>query len=129
MAYNPSSLHLEIAEWILKQGRAVTVYEVVQQFGITMNQANGFFMILKNDAAIKSKSGPTVLTHFPGRLNKYHVRTIMITAINREQILHRHTTSRGHGYGHHPVESVSELSPDKKWNWIISHSGRKKDES
>lgn len=129
MAYNSSSLHLEIAEWILEQGRAVTVYEVVRQFGITMNQANGFFMILKNDVAIKSKSGSTVLAQFPGRLNKYHVREIMITAIDREQIIQRHTSSRGHGYEHHPVESVSTLSPDEKWKWIINHSRRKKDKS
>ncbi|ENE8568917.1 hypothetical protein ABN789_004872 [Salmonella enterica] len=130
MAYNPSGLHLEIAEWILEQGRAVTVYEVAQQFRITVHQATGFFMILSNDVAIKTQGGMTVKSSdSPDRLNKRHERTIMITAIDREKIIHRHSFGRGHSYGHHPVESVSELSPDKKWKWIISHSGRQKDES
>lgn len=130
MAYNPSGLHLDIAEWILEQGRAVTVSEVAQQFRITKHQATGFFMILGNDAAIKSQGGMVVmLSASPDRLKKYRARTIMITAIDREKILHRYSSGRGHGYEHHPVESVSDLSPDKKWKWIISHSGRQKDES
>ncbi|EAS1836537.1 hypothetical protein BW014_12380 [Salmonella enterica] len=129
MAYNPSGLHLEIAEWILEQGRAVTVNEVAQRFRITKHQATGFFMILSNDAAIKSQGVIVKSSNSPDRLNKRRERTIMITAINREKIMHRYSSARGNSYEHHPVESVSELSPDKKWKWIISHSGRQKDES
>ncbi|HFW3110925.1 TPA: hypothetical protein ACIBE2_001101 [Salmonella enterica subsp. diarizonae serovar 61:r:-] len=120
-----SGIYLKIAEWLLEQGRAVSDYEISQRFEITTHQARGFIMNLKNDTAIQSQR-ETIPTNSPVVLNKSHVRTIMITAIDREKIALRNDPDRGNIYQRHQVKSVSYLGPEDKWQWILRHARRRK---
>ncbi|EJZ6592847.1 hypothetical protein OIK79_002737 [Salmonella enterica] len=55
MGRNLSGLHLKIAEWIRESGEAVSIYEVSQQFGVTLRQAIGLLSSILTDSAIETQ--------------------------------------------------------------------------
>ncbi|EEM9513011.1 hypothetical protein POI79_000492 [Salmonella enterica] len=54
MGRNSSGLHLEVAEWILERGCAVCIYDVAQQFSVTVRQAIGLLSSIVTDGAIET---------------------------------------------------------------------------
>lgn len=56
MGRNSSGLYLVVAEWILERGSAVCIYDVAQQFSVTVRQAIGLLSSIVANAAIETQS-------------------------------------------------------------------------
>ncbi|EAA7553413.1 hypothetical protein A6833_04870 [Salmonella enterica] len=123
---NSPDLHLKIAEWILEHGEAVSVYDVMARFEITLHQATGHLNTLERDSAINMLTVGSIPTEALFSHCKRTVRTVTITNIDHVKIEQRKTFAY-HNYKYHPVESVPDLPPAEKWEWIIRNSGRRKD--
>ncbi|EKY8314495.1 hypothetical protein RDV16_002924 [Salmonella enterica] len=128
MGRNPSGLHLKIAEWIRESGEAVSIYEVSQQFGVTLRQAIGLLSSILTDSAIETQTGRTVPVRPAGRYNNKYVRTVRVLSIDYETISRRRTTHRHHRYHaeHHLPEDDAQMSHAEKWKWIIKNARRRK---
>lgn len=128
MGRNSSGLHLKIAEWILERGEAVCVYDVAQQFGVTIRQATGLLSSLVTDSAIETQKGRVIPERPDGRYNTKHVRSVLVLSIDYETISRRRNTHRHHNYHaeSHQPETNGEMSRAEKWEWIIRNAGRRK---
>ncbi|EJA7720482.1 TPA: hypothetical protein G8M64_004947 [Salmonella enterica] len=123
MGRNSSGLHLRIAEWILERGKPACVYDVAQQFGVTIRQARAFLTILEKDNAIETQRGRLMPA---GCLNscRQNARTIKVISVDREKI-----TQRRHHYNtyrHHSLKPTGDLTRAEKWALIISNSRKEK---
>lgn len=79
--------------------------------------------VLENDGAIKIQRGaygPTSTTY------GYELRTLKVTAIDREKLASRKKNPSYTNYKHQPVESISDLPHAEKWELIISNARRRK---
>ncbi|EAM2982032.1 TPA: hypothetical protein O7W39_003032 [Salmonella enterica] len=119
-------LHLKIAEWILEHGEAVSVYDVMARFEITLHQATGHLNTLERNSAINMLIVGSIPTEALFSPCKRTVRTVTITNIDHVKIEQRKTFAY-HNYKYPPVEFVPDLSPAEKWEWIIRNSRRRKD--
>ncbi len=104
MGSNSSGLHLKIAEWILERREAVSVYDVIEKFWITLHQAIGHLVTLERDNAIKMQIIGSVPTEAHYSHYKRTVRTVTITGIDREKIEQRTKNPDYGNYKNHPVE-------------------------
>lgn len=128
MGSNSSGLHLKIAEWILERREAVSVYDVAQQFSVTIRQATGLLSSLVTDSAIETQTG-RVIPDRPGcRYNSEYVRSVLVFSIDYEAISLRKKTHRYHTYHaeSHQPETGWEMSRAEKWEWIIRNARRRK---
>ncbi|EAS3314829.1 hypothetical protein FPT47_23385 [Salmonella enterica] len=119
----PPGLHLKIAEWMFENGEAVSAYDISENFGITIKQSRAFMTVLEKDGAIKTQRGANVPT---STAYGYEIRTLKVTAIDREKLASRKKNPSYTNYKHHPVESISDLSHAEKWELIISNARRRK---
>ncbi|EDV2799548.1 hypothetical protein CSN22_001057 [Salmonella enterica subsp. diarizonae] len=128
MGRNSSGLHLKVAEWILERGRAVCIYDVAQQFGVTVRQAIGLLSSVVADAAIETQTGLVIPDRPGGRYNSEHVRSVLVLSIDYETISHRRNTHRRHNYHaeSHQPETGREMSRAEKWDWLIRNARRRK---
>ncbi|EIW3592885.1 hypothetical protein MC118_003855 [Salmonella enterica] len=120
---DPPCLHLKIAEWMFENGEAVSAYDISENFGTTIKQSRAFMTVLENDGAIKIQRGaygPTSTTY------GYELRTLKVTAIDREKLASRKKNPSYTNYKHQPVESISDLPHAEKWELIISNARRRK---
>ncbi|HAG0017396.1 TPA: hypothetical protein G8O67_004777 [Salmonella enterica] len=111
-------LHITIAEWILNHGKAVSAYDVSEQFGLTLNQTTAIMTILEKDRAIKTRRGKTVPSRASGR---YGIRTVKVTAIDHEKMEKRKKKS-----AYSPPETIRHLSRRAKWARLLHNAWRDK---
>lgn len=128
MGRNSSGLHLRIAEWILERGEAACVYDVAQQFGVTIRQAIGLLSSVVTDSAIETQTGLIIPDRPSGRYNGKYVRTVRVLSIDYETISLRRKTHRCHNYHakSHQPETDGEMPRAEKWKWVIRNSRRRK---
>lgn len=128
MGRNSSGLHLRIAEWILERGEAASIYDVAQQFGVTIRQAIGLLSSVVTDSAIETQTGLIITDRPGGRYNTKHVRTVRVLSIDYETISLRKKTHRHHTYHarSHQPETGGEMSRAEKWEWVIRNAIRRK---
>ncbi|EAB4413631.1 hypothetical protein FH551_15920 [Salmonella enterica] len=121
MGRNSSGLHLKIAEWILERGEAVCIYDVAQQFSVTIRQATGLLSSLVTDSAIETQTGQIIPDRPGGRYNSEYVRSVLVLSIDYETISRRRNTHRHHNYHaeNHQPETGREMSRAEKWDWVI----------
>ena len=128
MGHNSSGLHLRIAEWILERGEAACVYDVTQQFGVTIHQAIGLLSAVVMDSAIETKTGLLIPDRPNDCCNSKHVRSVFVLSIDYEIISLRkkaHRRDTYHAKSHQP-ETNGEMSRAEKWDWVIRNGGRRK---
>ncbi|EAS0612633.1 hypothetical protein AABH71_005196 [Salmonella enterica] len=111
-------LHLTIAEWILRRGKAVTAYDVSEHFGLPLNQATAVMRLLERDDAIKTIRDKNIPTHLSGR---HGIRTLKVTAIDYEKT---DIPQKNNLYA--PAVSISLLSTSEKWLYLIGNARRRK---
>ncbi len=128
MGRNSSGLHLRVAEWILERGEAACVYDVAQQFGVTIRQAIGLLSSVVTDSAIETQTGLVIPDRPGGRYNTKHVRTVSVLSINYETISSRKRTHQCHNYyaESHRQETDGEMSRTEKWEWVIRNAIKRK---
>lgn len=128
MGRNSSGLHLRIAEWILERGEAACVYDVAQQFGVTIRQAIGLLSSVVTDSAIETQTGLVIPDRPNGRYNSKYVRTVLVLSIDYETISLRKKTHSYHTYHakSHQPETDGEMSRAEKWEWVIRNAIRRK---
>lgn len=128
MGRNSSGLHLRIAEWILERGDAACVYDVAQQFGVTIRQAIGLLSSVVTDSAIETQTGRVITDRPSGRYNSKYVRTVLVLSIDYAAISLRKKTHSYHTYHakSHQPETDGEMSRAEKWKLIISNARRRK---
>ncbi|HCM1914253.1 TPA: hypothetical protein N3A33_000057 [Salmonella enterica subsp. salamae serovar 28:r:e,n,z15] len=128
MGRNSPGLHLKVAEWILERGSSVCIYDVAQQFGVTVRQATGLLSSVVTDSAIETQTGLVIPDRPNGRYNTNHVRSVLVLSIDYETISHRRNTHRHHNYHaeSHQPETGGEMSRAEKWEWVIRNSRRRK---
>lgn len=128
MGRNSSGLHLKIAEWILERSEAVCVYDVAQQFSVTIRQATGLLSSLVTDSAIETQKGRVIPERPTSRHNSKYVRSVLVLSIDYETISRRRNTHRHHNYHaeSHQPETNGEMSRAEKWEWIIRNARRRK---
>ncbi|EGW7921832.1 hypothetical protein JGX56_004441 [Salmonella enterica] len=121
MGRNSSGLHLKVAEWILERGSAVCIYDVAQQFSVTIRQAIGLLSSVEADAAIETQTGLVIPDRPSGRYNSEYVRSVLVFSIDYEAIslrkkIHRYHTCYAES---HQPEAGREMSRAEKWEWVI----------
>ncbi|EEE1294033.1 hypothetical protein CB343_003549 [Salmonella enterica subsp. diarizonae] len=118
-----TGLHLKIAEWMLEHKETVSAYDVSENFGLTVNQARAFMTVLEKDGAIKTHRGKNIPSHTS---SGYGLRTLKVTAIDREKIASRKKNPSYTNYKYYPLKSTSDLTRAEKWELIINNSRRRK---
>ncbi|EDS7586537.1 hypothetical protein AAQ05_001824 [Salmonella enterica subsp. diarizonae] len=128
MGRNSSGLHLRIAEWILERGEAACVYDVAQQFGVTIRQAIGLLSSVVTDSAIETQTGLIIPDRPSGRYNGKYVRAVLVLSIDYETISRRRKKPYCHSYQaeSHQPETDGEMSRAEKWEWVIRNAIRRK---
>lgn len=108
---------------MLEHKETVSAYDVSENFGLTVNQARAFMTVLEKDGAIKTHRGKNVPSHTS---SGYGLRTLKVTAIDREKIASRKKNPSYTNYKYYPLKSTSDLTRAEKWELIINNSRRRK---
>ncbi|HAK6119889.1 TPA: hypothetical protein H2R31_005057 [Salmonella enterica] len=117
-----TELKINVVEWIFSSGKAVSVYDVAQRFGVTTRQAMALLTSVERDNAILTQKGEPVIS--PS--GKYSVRTVTVKSFDAVKMSGRRKNTYQYSIPDDDNFAFDTLSRAQKWELLTRPVRRKK---
>ncbi|EBW6364068.1 hypothetical protein DPU24_25400 [Salmonella enterica subsp. enterica serovar Oranienburg] len=117
-----TKLKKSVVEWIFSSGKAVSIYDVAQRFGVTTRQAMALLTSIEHDNAILTQRSEPVIS--PS--GRYSVRTVTVKSFDAIKMSGRRKNTYQYSIPDDGNFAFNALSRAEKWELLTSPARRKK---